>query len=153
MCCQPPIRTFSLTICQNHHQVTCMCRYIKTNHEVMVMPGLSRERPCFKSHSVESSQKLQRIVCRSGVVWALTDKCHWLVRAGVTPQNPQGTDWKSGDRWARLWLCFHFSYKVYYIWITKIIVNLEICFKTIYLIIVLQLFCWFVNGVSTNACA
>jgi len=138
MCCQPPIRTFRLTICPNH-QVTCMCRYIKTNHEVMVMPGLSRERPCFKSHSVESSQKLQRIVCRSGVVWALTDKCHWLVRAGVTPQNPQGTDWKSGDRWARLWFCFHCSYKVYYIWITKIIVNLKIeCLK----IKVLKQFIW-----------
>ncbi|WAR18488.1 TCPR2-like protein [Mya arenaria] len=71
--------------------------YIKTNHQVMVQIGLSKERPCYKGEIVDTPHRLKQIVCREGVVWALTEKCLWLYRSGITQDRPQGNDWKTGD--------------------------------------------------------
>jgi len=60
--------------------------------------GLSRERPCYTGIVVDCLQKLKQIVCREGVVWALTESCRWLYRDGITMVCPEGKEWKSGDR-------------------------------------------------------
>ncbi|XP_053393854.1 tectonin beta-propeller repeat-containing protein 2-like isoform X2 [Mercenaria mercenaria] len=71
--------------------------YIKTNHQVMIQKGLSRDRPCYTGQEVDCKHRLKQIVCQAGVVWALTENCHWLYRAGVTTECPEGKEWKSGD--------------------------------------------------------
>ncbi|CAC5385613.1 TECPR2 [Mytilus coruscus] len=68
--------------------------YIKSNGEVAIQKGLSRDRPCYKSTLIEcSSYKLQHIVCRSGVVWAITDQCKLVYRAGVKRNCQEGKEW------------------------------------------------------------
>ncbi|KAK3591291.1 hypothetical protein CHS0354_004340 [Potamilus streckersoni] len=67
--------------------------YIKVNGEVMMQTGLSRERPCFRSIPVPCSYRLKQIVCRNGVVWALTETCRLIYRNNITSSCPHGTDW------------------------------------------------------------
>ncbi|XP_060581801.1 tectonin beta-propeller repeat-containing protein 2-like [Ruditapes philippinarum] len=71
--------------------------YMKTNHQVMIQKGLCKDRPCYTGVEVTCKHRLKQIVCLSGVVWALTENCHWLYRAGITADCPEGTEWKSGD--------------------------------------------------------
>ncbi|KAK3093129.1 hypothetical protein FSP39_011469 [Pinctada imbricata] len=67
--------------------------YIKQNNEVMLQKGLSKDRPCFKSQNVVCPYVLKQVVCKSGVVWALTDQCRLVYRTGITKKCPEGTDW------------------------------------------------------------
>ncbi|CAG2193665.1 TECPR2 [Mytilus edulis] len=68
--------------------------YIKSNGEVAMQKGLSRDRPCYKSIIIDcSSYKLHHIVCRSGVVWAITDQCKLIYRAGIKKDCPEGKEW------------------------------------------------------------
>ena len=73
-------------------------RYIKTNFDVMIQKGLSRERPCYTAKQMDCPFKLKQIVCQAGVVWALTEEFQWLYRDGVTQSCLEGTSWKKGIR-------------------------------------------------------
>ncbi|CAL1547450.1 unnamed protein product [Lymnaea stagnalis] len=72
--------------------------YIKKNGEVMMQKGLSQERPCYKSYSIHCPAKLKQIVCRQGIVWAITEGMKLMVRTGITPQTPEGTGWDVDSR-------------------------------------------------------
>ena len=73
-------------------------RYVKANGEVMMQRGLSKERPCFRSLSVETSCPVKQVMARHGVVWAITETMHLMVRIGITNENPQGLEWHKHDR-------------------------------------------------------
>jgi hypothetical protein len=64
----------------------------------MMQRGLSKERPCFRSISVETEPKLRQVMARYGVVWAVTDSMKLLVRTGISADIPHGTAWKLIDR-------------------------------------------------------
>lgn len=59
----------------------------------MMQRGLSKERPCFRSLSVEIPQAVKHVIARYGVVWAITESLTLMVRMGITDDTPQGTDW------------------------------------------------------------
>ena len=73
-------------------------RYVKTNGEVMMQRGLSKERPCFRSLGVETECGVKQVTARHGVVWAVTDTMKLLVRTGISNDIPQGLHWQEIDR-------------------------------------------------------
>ncbi|KAH9495061.1 hypothetical protein Btru_018728 [Bulinus truncatus] len=72
--------------------------YIKKNGQVMMQKGLSQDRPCYKSVDVHCPYRLKHIVCRQGVVWAITEGLKLVVRTGITDIYPEGKDWELDDR-------------------------------------------------------
>ncbi|XP_041353427.1 tectonin beta-propeller repeat-containing protein 2-like [Gigantopelta aegis] len=71
--------------------------YVKNNGTVMIQKGLSVERPCFRSTKVDCAYDLKQIVCRDGVVWAVTKDYMLIYRKGITAQCSEGTDWDVVD--------------------------------------------------------
>ena len=75
-----------------------MCRYVKTNGDVMMQRGLSKERPCFRSLGVKTDCPVKQVMARHGVVWAITETLKLLVRTGISNETPQGLHWREIDR-------------------------------------------------------
>lgn len=74
--------------------------YIKTNGEVMVQSALSKDRPCFKSHSVpgEESLRFRQVACQDHVVWGVTDECKLMYRQGISEVCPEGKVWLPNEQ-------------------------------------------------------
>ena len=68
------------------------------NGDMMMQRGLSRERPCFRSISVETECRVKQVMARHGVVWAITETLKLLVRTGISNEAPQGLRWQEIDR-------------------------------------------------------
>ena len=45
--------------------------------------NLTRERPFYAPHRVPCSEKILKVECYNGIVWAVTKDRHLLVRTGV----------------------------------------------------------------------
>lgn len=69
-------------------------RYLKTNGEVAMQKGLSRDRPCYKSMKIACDHKLTQISCYKGVVLGLTDQCQLVYRDGISKDCWEGKWWK-----------------------------------------------------------
>lgn len=72
--------------------------YVKTNGEVMMQRGLSKERPCYRSISVPCTARVKKVIAQHGVVWAITESLKLLVRKDITNETPQGTEWLEMNR-------------------------------------------------------
>ncbi|CAG5119309.1 unnamed protein product [Candidula unifasciata] len=72
--------------------------FVMNNGDVMMQRRLSLERPCYKSQKVECSHKLKYILVRFGIVWAITEELHLLVRTGVSDGMPEGIAWEMDNR-------------------------------------------------------
>lgn len=72
--------------------------FIKSSGDVMMQRGLCKERPCFRSVTVDSKHRIQQVMARYGVVWAITDAMKLLVRTGISAEIPHGTGWQEIDR-------------------------------------------------------
>ncbi|XP_078316066.1 tectonin beta-propeller repeat-containing protein 2-like isoform X2 [Crassostrea virginica] len=68
--------------------------YLKTNGEVAMQKGLSRDRPCYKSMKIACDHKLTQISCYKGVVLGLTDQCQLVYRDGISKDCWEGKWWK-----------------------------------------------------------
>ncbi|XP_013385306.1 tectonin beta-propeller repeat-containing protein 2-like isoform X1 [Lingula anatina] len=68
--------------------------YIKNSGDVMMQKSLTKDRPCFKSFSVTPNMKLIDIQCYKGVVWAIDENHHLVVRTGIKPNASTGSGWK-----------------------------------------------------------
>ncbi|XP_062587133.1 tectonin beta-propeller repeat-containing protein 2-like, partial [Saccostrea cucullata] len=68
--------------------------YLKTNGDVVMQKGLSRDRPCFKAVKITCDFKLTQIACYKGVVLGLTDQCQLVYRVGITKECVEGKEWK-----------------------------------------------------------
>eukprot|EP00105_Crassostrea_gigas_P024491 XP_011444745.1 PREDICTED: tectonin beta-propeller repeat-containing protein 2 isoform X1 [Crassostrea gigas] len=71
-----------------------MAWYIKTNGEVVMQKGLSRDRPCFKALKIACDHKLIEIACYRGVVIGVTDQCQLVYRDGISKDCWEGKWWK-----------------------------------------------------------
>lgn len=71
-----------------------MAWYIKTNGEVVMQKGLSRERPCYKAIKIACDHKLIEIACYRGVVFGVTDQCQLVYRDGISKDCWEGKWWK-----------------------------------------------------------
>ncbi|XP_061173817.1 tectonin beta-propeller repeat-containing protein 2-like isoform X2 [Saccostrea echinata] len=67
--------------------------YLKTNGDVVMQKGLSRERPCFKAIKIPCDFKLTQIACYKGVVLGLTDQCQLVYRDGINKECLEGKEW------------------------------------------------------------
>ncbi|KAK0046533.1 tectonin beta-propeller repeat-containing protein 2 [Biomphalaria pfeifferi] len=72
--------------------------YVKKTGEVMMQKGLSHDRPCYKSVEVKCPYRLKHIVCRQGIVWAITEGLKLVVRTGISNHCPEGQDWMLDNR-------------------------------------------------------
>ncbi|CAL4196409.1 unnamed protein product, partial [Meganyctiphanes norvegica] len=80
--------------------VTSMCVdnevawYIKHDRKVCVQLNLTDNDPIGEEQCITcEDMHLEKLVCRDGVVWALTDTGHMAFRVGVSTVNPSGHSW------------------------------------------------------------
>lgn len=59
----------------------------------MVQKGLQKDRPSFRSERVPCDDNLVGLACLNGVVWAMNEQHHILVRVGIQPGMEEGSDW------------------------------------------------------------
>ncbi|XP_077865720.1 tectonin beta-propeller repeat-containing protein 2-like [Saccoglossus kowalevskii] len=75
-----------------------MAWILKTNGDLYVQKGLSRDKPYLnRSARISNKQKLIQIVSVRHVVWGLTQDNRVIYRKGISQSIPEGTDWKVLD--------------------------------------------------------
>ena len=73
------------------------CRYVKTNGELRMQKGLSRERTSYRSLKVPCGERIAMVCCRKLVVWAVSERGKILVRLGVERGTEEGCSWQCLD--------------------------------------------------------
>ena len=69
------------------------CRYVKTNGELRMQKGLSRERTSYRSLNVPCDESVVLVCCRKLIVWAVSEERKVLVRHGVDNGTEEGCSW------------------------------------------------------------
>jgi len=70
------------------------CRYVKTNGELRMQKGLSRERTSYRSLDVPCDERIALVRCRKLIVWAVTEDRRILVRHGIDRETEEGSSWR-----------------------------------------------------------
>ena len=67
---------------------------MKTNGELRMQKGLSRERTSYRSLSVPCDERIALVCCQKLNVWAVNEDLKILVRHGVDRGTEEGCSWR-----------------------------------------------------------
>lgn len=72
-------------------------RYVKSSGDVMMQKDLSRLRTSYRSLKVPCIDRVSKVACREGIVWAVNEHGKLMVRIGVQSGLEEGSEWSHLD--------------------------------------------------------